>query len=989
MSQSEEEFENNHVIEWLKDRGWKVLDGEKEPFVGENSKYTRKLNEVIYEDVLRENLQSINNTTEEETDKILSEVTRSLKQTDNLLISNKKATSILRSGGSYETEDGKNDIYSVFDFKNPQNNELTAIQQFTYEDTDPYVNRRPDIVLFINGIPLVVIELKSVSSKNTTGEAIRQIRNTYEDELSKLFVPNLMNIVLNQNSLRYGSVGSSKEHYHYWKENDKDVIVSDVKNNFKDLIDADKILDILKNFVFFKEISEDNKYAKIIPRHQQYYSTKKIIDDIKESESKDEYSTNLIVHVQGSGKSYAMMYAANILSREYNYPSYIVVDSGEILEQFEDELGKISEINETVVNSDRTSKTGTEQLEEVVNQSSAGVKLTIIHLFEELDDNIKSDRPSVVFADEAHRFQDKILGSKMESTLDPFHYYGYTGTPIEDTYEQFSQEDQKYLDKYSMSDAINEGAILPVNMKSKRDMISWLVDDEKMDRMLDKNLPRDIKEDEKRRFITKNIGTQELAGLESRMDCIVDDVIDHFTSELRSGSVKYKGMLVTKGKENAAKYGKKLEEELGENIVDVIYSKQNTDSKLVQKYHKTKEEREQVIENFKEEGKNPQLIVVCDMLRTGFDAPILRTIYLDRRFNGGHTLLQTIARTNRTRSKDLNENEGLDLPDDESEKLYGEIIDYQGITEEFNELVDYDKKEIDKFTTEDKNQFKKEFKTQIENVSDYFDQSYHNDLEDEDLKNWANQLVNIKDQDQYIRDFQNLRTLYRNISPDKFLVEYESEYEWYSRIYDRIRTSNKSQEEEVKNSLVETVKNNVEVEKKENYNIDERTIDGAGVEPLEVTKKKATIEEILSKNRKIDYRYEKLSERVEDVISKWNQELKSPEEVLEELENIEEDADEIKEKIENSNLTDSERALKSVILEYDVDDETAEDIATSIIELYNKNPPKTEKWWRYKSKRDYVENIIMDELYPIHNIANNTNINTELLKKLIRIEQLE
>jgi type I restriction enzyme R subunit len=337
----------------------------------------------------------------------------------------------------------------------------------------------------------------------------------------------------------------------------------------------------------------------------------------------------------------------------------------------------------------------------------------------------------------------------------------------------------------------------------------------------------------------------------------------------------------------------------------------------------------------------------------------------------------------------MDENEGLDLQDDESEKLYGEIIDYQGITEEFNELVDYDKNEIEKFTTEDKKKFKQEFKKQIKNTSSYFDESYHNNLDEDDLREWSNQLTNIKNQDQFISDFQNLRTLYRNISPDKFLVEYEGEYQWYHKIYDRVRTSNKSDEEDVMNALVETVKNNVEVKKKNDFDIDERTIDGASVEPLEVTRKKATLEEILSKNRRIDYRYEKLSEKVEDIISKWNQELKSAEEVLKELEEVENEADNIKQKIEQSDLTDAERSLKSVILEYDVDDKTAENIAMRIMDSYNHNEPENDKWWRYEQKRNYVEQMIIDELYPIYDIFNSTGIQKELLKKLIKIKQLE
>jgi type I site-specific restriction-modification system R (restriction) subunit len=431
------------------------------------------------------------------------------------------------------------------------------------------------------------------------------------------------------------------------------------------------------------------------------------------------------------------MYAANILARRHNYPVYIIVDERELVKQFGNELAKIEEISETVIRSDKGKESGSEQLKRVVNSGESGVILSILHLFNELDDEVKLEGTPVVLADEAHRFLGDILGSQMQSTLEPFHYYGYTGTPIEETYEMFSTEDELYLHRYSMSDGVNEGAILPVNMVSKKDKIQWIVNEDQMNEQLEERL-KNRPEDQKRRIIYDVMSTQKIAGINSRMDLIVDDIVKHFTTKVRSGGIDYKGMVVTKGKENAAEYGKRLIEELGEDSVDVIYSADNSDSKKVQDFHKDDEEMGDVIDSFKED-KNPKILIVCEMLRTGFDAPILKTIYLDRRFSGGHTLLQTIARTNRPLTVEHEET------NEKSEKMYGEIIDYQGITEEFDSLVEYDTAEIEKFTSENKEKFKQEFKEKLNSLNDYFSDELEYNLDESSLNGTEHPVLNERE----------------------------------------------------------------------------------------------------------------------------------------------------------------------------------------------------------------------------------------------------
>ena len=971
MSESEQEFEEENVLNWLNDSGWTVKTDGEEPIGG---RYDRKQNEVIYWDVLEEKIRDINDVSDEGIDSIINKIKQNLILNEDLLKSNKNAMSILRSGGVYTDSDGNSQSFNIFDFDNIEDNEFVAFNQFTYEDTNPYVNRRPDIVLFVNGIPLVVVELKNIGSHSTTTDAIDQIRNTYEDEIAPLFVSNLFNIAMNQNRLLYGAVGASKEHYNYWKE-DGSEIVSDTESNFKDLISPYRLLDILKRFIFFKKITGDQSYAKIIPRHPQYFATKRIIDDVSGSENVDEYGQNLIVHVQGSGKTYAMIFAAHILRKEMNYPVYIVVDDKEILDQFDDDLSKIEEINATVVDSDKGNKTGEKQLEEAVESGKTDIILTIIHLFNELDDSVESPRPSIVLADEAHRFLNKILGSKLDSTLNNYHYYGFTGTPIKETYEHFNTGKDMYLHNYSMENAINENAILPVSLRSRVDMLRWDINRDIIDTKFDEKFSG-LTEKEKRRHICDVVGTEELAGIESRIDAVIEDIIEHFTRELQSGEINYKGMVVTKGKENAAKYGLKLREKLGYDAVDVLYSASNGDSKEVQEWHKTKEERREVIDNFKTENENPQLLVVCDMLRTGFDSPILRTIYLDRRFDGGHTFLQTIARTNRPLSTDSE----LGI-----EKEFGEIIDYQGITEEIDDLINYDENEIEAFTSEDKEQFKDEFKKQLDELSSFFEQDFEED--ELDKKEWTDNLNSLEVQKNFMSKYRKLRSLYTNIQPDEFVVKYDSQYKWYTTLYDAVLTHTKTNEEDIQEGLIDAVKMGVDVNQKENYREKQNIFGEFDASPLSVSKKKASLEEIMRQNQIFDPRYEKLSERIEDIIRKWNQEYNTTEETLEELEHIENEAKDLKSEIESSELDNNVRTIKSVLITYDIEDNDAEEIAGNILFRFESNAPTTRKWWKKKDKRDTVKKIINDELYEYIELLNNTDIETQILKYIIQLKR--
>lgn len=954
---NEQEFEENDVLNWLEQNGWSI-----KPEENLSSEYYRRSDQVIFWEVLERKVRELNDLTTTEYEQYVEpQVEQAFSIGSSLLSSNMDAVQMLRSGGTF-TDGDESKCFDLIDFDNIENNEFVAINQFEFEDSDPHRRRRPDIVLFVNGIPLCVLELKSVGSQNTTVDAIRQIQNTYEEEIPELFVPNVYNIVLNQNRIRYGAIGCDEEHYHYWKSDASD-IHTDVRSHLWDLTERSTILDILRDFTFYDESGVEP--TKIIPRHQQYYATKELVSDVRNSEAGGELGKQLVVHVQGSGKSYAMMYAAHILAKYDGYPVFIVVDETELVKQFGADLRNIAEISETVVRSDEGSMSGSEQLEQVVEQGEGGVVLTILHLFNELDRDVSLGKNAVVLADEAHRFLEDVLGSRMESVLEPFHYYGFTGTPVSETYEMFADEDNLYLHKYSMADGVEEDAILPVKLTSVGDKLAWAVNEGEIDRQFEES---DIPEETKRDYLSSVLGTEELAGLDSRVETIADDIEQHFRTEVRSGGLPFKGMVVTKGKSNAAKYGRALKERFSDEDVAVIYSSSNSDTPDVQEFHKTEQEQNEVITAFKNPDDDPKLLVVCDKLRTGFDAPVLRTIYLDRQFSGGHTLLQTIARTNRPiKTEDVN-------------KEYGEIIDYQGSTEEFEELVEYDKSEIDTFVSEDKEKFKKQFERQLENLRPSFD--------GDDIEEWIDQLDSTEVQKEYIQEFQNLRSLYKNIRPDSFLDQYVEEYKKFKDVYDTVQTFRKASRQRLKERVVDIVQPNVEVAEKDEYEEVKKMVEGIDeVDTVKVTKRKKTLDSIINHNARFDPRYEELSERVEDIIENWNQDLITNGEAIDRLDDVMEKTEQIQEDFEGTELDERVYAVKQ-LLATEADIEDTESVAEAVVSQFDEYSELKRDWLRKHRKvdrlnrdlaftlRDYSKELSQDDDF-IH----------ELSKKLVELSE--
>ncbi|OYR80196.1 DEAD/DEAH box helicase, partial [Halorubrum ezzemoulense] len=389
-----------------------VLDG----------KYDRRSNEVIYWNLLKEQIIDLNEEiTEDNADRFLNSLRRELDY-ENLLEGNQNFHELLTKGKTFGIENGRggNDtIYvDLIDFDPDdflESNRFHAVNQFSVSRG---ATIRPDVTLFVNGIPLVTMELKSVAQDNDYYDAISDLHQ-YEEDVPRMFIPGLFNVAADTMEFRYGSVGAPDEFYELWNEAPDQYADEDnpMKQAVQALCNPATLVDVLKNFVFFEKRAGGD--AKIIPRYTQYYAVNRILDRVREGV----HDRGLIWHTQGSGKSFTMLYAAeNLLSRSEvarNPQVFIIVDTDKLNSQMRDQLSNLSLAQWTEAKS-------IDHLQELIEEGSSQLVLTTIQKFQDVEPDTQGNDEVIVMSDEAHRFMEADLGSRLDAALPNSSHFGFT-----------------------------------------------------------------------------------------------------------------------------------------------------------------------------------------------------------------------------------------------------------------------------------------------------------------------------------------------------------------------------------------------------------------------------------------------------------------------------------------------------------------------------------------------------------------------------------
>jgi type I restriction enzyme R subunit len=705
---NEDNLSEKPAIEQLKRLGYDYIHGDEfDPDLKDRCERASR-REVVLIDRLRKKLKEINEgLTENTINKAIRRVTHI--QAEGLIEINQKFHRDLIAGISIEQDtDGHRQKKTVrfIDFESPEKNEFLIVNQFWVKG--PSETDRPDIVIFINGIPLVVIECKSpVAKQGGLDRALAQLVR-YQKEIPQLFHTNQILIGLNLFGAKYGAVGAETEHYHEWKDTGEKKFPNmaehpsvkemlelgliekrDLSDNptaqeilIAGVLNKKNLLDIIQNFIVFEH--EREKTIKKVCRYQQFRAVNKILKRVTEEDEK----RGIVWHWQGSGKSLTMLFAAVKLKREEkklkNPFIIIVTDRIDLDDQISKTFRNCNFPNPIQIKE----KGGTHRkLYELLSGSVGQTILTTVFLFrKELKEPISTAENIIVMTDEAHRSQYGFYALNMRNALPNASFFAFTGTPLDkrdrNTYRHFSPFGERYLDAYSIKNAEDDKEIVPVKYESR--LVQLQVVGKTLDQLFEELFHDRTKEE--KALLKRKYGTIEtLMKADRRIERIVRDIVEHFNEKIRPNG--FKAQIVAPDREAAVKYKNELDKFIDPDRSVVVMTVSNNDSKeWKEKYRLTREQEKKIKEAFIAPGNPLDFLIVCDKLLTGFDAPVEQVMYLDQRLKE-HTLLQAIARTNRTFPR----------------KNFGLVVDYAGVGRELVEaLVIFEKEDLEGiFTTED------------------------------------------------------------------------------------------------------------------------------------------------------------------------------------------------------------------------------------------------------------------------------------------------
>jgi type I restriction enzyme, R subunit len=655
---NEKTLVENRFINQLKDLGYEhihgpVLDIERET-----------LGEVVLKGRLIEAIQKLNPWVSENN---LNKIVRSIThiQTTSLMEANQSFNENLINMISIQQDLGKgkkNQTVKLIDFERPENNEFLVIDQFTISNARGII--RPDLIIFVNGLPLVVIECKSptLSPDEQIGQGVKQLLR-YQDQSEQLFNYNQILIATSNDRAKVGTIGARVQHYGEWKD-PYPRTVAEIGNNpsaqdilVAGLLPKENLLDLIQNFIVYEPV--EGRTIKKLARYQQYRAVNKAIDRILHADDSKNRG-GVVWHTQGSGKSLTMVFLAVKLRRikELKNPTIVIVtDRKDLDDQITNTFRRCGFPNPQQAAS-------VAKLKDLLQLGSGTTVMTLVQKFQE--DAEKNEYPELtkaenifVMVDESHRTQYSGLAMNMRIAMPNACYLGFTGTPIDKEDKSTIRTFGTYIDKYTIEQAVEDGATVPIFYEAR--MVELHVQGDSLDDLFDRRF-RDYGEEDRERIKKSYVTEEAIISSPKRIRRIALDMIQHFETHIKPNGFKAQVVAVTR--EAAVTY-KEMFDELSDYESKVIISGGHNDEERMKKHHLSKDEEKKIIERFKKPMSEDSLsfIIVCDKLLTGFDAPIEQVMYLDKPLKE-HNLLQAIARTNRTYDK----------------KTYGLLVDYFGVS---------------------------------------------------------------------------------------------------------------------------------------------------------------------------------------------------------------------------------------------------------------------------------------------------------------------
>lgn len=657
-------------------------------------------------------------------------------QSPDLLANNEAFHRLLTEGVnvSYQ-QDGnqRGDLAWLIDFNKPENNDFIVVSQFTVIENNQ--NKRPDLVLFVNGIPLVVIELKNAANENTTITSAFKQLETYKQAIPSLFTPNAMLVISDGLEAKAGSLSAGLSRFMTWKSADGKAeashLVSQLETLIMGMLNKETLLDLVRHFIVFeKSKKEDSKTGqisittvkKIAAYHQYYAVNAAVISTLRAANfgsSKDAFENpvsyglpsaaqqprgdkkaGVVWHTQGSGKSLSMVFYTGKIVLAMDNPTILVITDRNDLD---DQLFDTFAASKQLLRQEPVQADSRDDLKSRLRVGSGGVIFSTIQKFQPENGNVyeelSSRRNIVVIADEAHRTQygfkaktidekdekGLVIGQKvvygfakyLRDALPNATYLGFTGTPIEKTDANTPAVFGNYVDIYDIAQAVEDGSTVRIYYESRLAKVELSEEGKKLIAELDEEIPEDgLTETQKAK--AKWTRMEALVGSDRRIKNVAQDIVAHF--DARQQVFEGKGMIVSMSRRIAVDLYNEIiklrpdwhSDDWNKGVIKIVMTASSSDGPELAKHHTTKQQRRDLAERMKDDDDPLKLVIVRDMWLTGFDAPSMHTLYIDKPMKG-HNLMQAIARVNRVYK----------------DKPGGLVVDYLGIAADLKEALSF------------------------------------------------------------------------------------------------------------------------------------------------------------------------------------------------------------------------------------------------------------------------------------------------------------
>jgi type I restriction enzyme R subunit len=758
--------ESNTVEAFIRDRleliGWDLFD---------HNMLSRQVQEVLVEDQLRDALIRINPAIAERperADEVLYRLRAAIMTVRDagLVRANEEFTAWLLGERSMPFgRDGEHITIRLIDFDKPSQNQFVVTQQFSVRAGK--TEKRADLVLLVNGMPLVVIEAKTpVRSSQSWLDGALQIHDDYEKNVPELFVPNVFSVATEGKEYRYGSIAMPVEFWGPWRLEDDDYIpgsMAHVEQAVVSMLRPNVVLDLLANFTAYAT-HKGKRRTKIIARYQQVDGVNKIVERVVAGKTRK----GLIWHFQGSGKSLLILFAARKLRMHaaLRNPTVLVVV---------DRIDLDSQISGTFYAADMANLVRTDSRKELADLLAKDVRkviITTIHKFAEAEGVLNVRDNIIVMVDEAHRTQEGNLGRKMRDALPNAFLFGLTGTPINkrdrNTFYAFGAEEDEngYLSKYGLDASLRDGATKPLHFEPR--LVNLHIDQAAIEEAY-KELTVDLTDQDRDKLGKAAAKMAVLVKSPERVRAICADIARHFLEKVAPNN--FGAQVVTFDRESCLLYKQELDKHLPSESSDIVISV-NSGEEQYAPYKRDRDAEEKLLDRFREPKDPLKMLIVTSKLLTGFDAPILQAMYLDKPLRD-HTLLQAICRANRPYGE---------------EKTHGLIVDYLGIFDDVAQALQFDETSVRK-SVSNIAELEQKLPEAIQKCLMYFAgcdrmlQGYEGLIAAQEC------LPNNDTRDAFAADFSVLARIWEALSPDPLLTPHERDFRWLVQVYESLKPS--------------------------------------------------------------------------------------------------------------------------------------------------------------------------------------------------------